>query len=270
MQGGEVAQQLLSAPLGLQFLDLVSDRDPNTLTNDDLSHLLRRAGTQISIYASDYHDRLLMLKSRSEQLREWAEWLPKRAHFWWDDLDRSRQCWWGPRPKPPTRSNLRVDLMPFGPEVPKPKRAFWTSTLNLSAGSPWIDSAVFSASTSSEPHSLWKLTASDSARVFEVHSPAAWAELARTFAGKWAAYRWSGNARRSDADIRLDPDWTMVATAWDGVHVSVAGLLTAEDLPFRVDGDTSELRGWNVESTAWLRWAFVSTEQVDSGPTHKS
>jgi hypothetical protein len=62
---------------------------------------------------------------------------------------------------------------------------------------------------------------------------------------------------------RLDPDWSKVAADWDGVHLSVGGWLTAEDVPYESGGVITELRGWDVESTAWFRWSFDDVEPID-------
>lgn len=39
--------------------------------------------------------------------------------------------------------------------------------------------------------------------------------------------------------------------------------MTAEDVTFDRDGVVTELRGWDVESTVWLRWVFNSVEEID-------
>jgi hypothetical protein len=85
--------------------------------------------------------------------------------------------------------------------------------------------------------------------VFEIHSPADWADLASTYP--------SGHSP-------IDPDWAEVANDWDGVHLSRGGLVTAQDVAYALDNDTTELRGWDMESTAWLRWSFASVERLDS------
>lgn len=67
---------------------------------------------------------------------------------------------------------------------------------------------------------------------------------------------------RSPEFARVDPDWSKVVRDWDGVHLSTGGYLTTEDVSFQREGVKTELRGWNMESTVWLRWAFSSVEAL--------
>lgn len=69
---------------------------------------------------------------------------------------------------------------------------------------------------------------------------------------------------RHQSSERLDPEWSAVAKHWDAVHLSVGGWLTAEDVTYESAGQTTELRGWNLESTVWLRWSFSSAERTES------
>ena len=42
----------------------------------------------------------------------------------------------------------------------------------------------------------------------------------------------------------------------------MAGVMTAEDVAYERDGVVTELRGWDMESTVWLRWIFTSVEEL--------
>src|SRR4029077_4192078 len=101
------------------------------------------------------------------------------------------------------------------------------------------------------------------ARVAEIHSPEAWSALARTYPSAVDGYTFTGLKDPPMSATRLDPDWSKVSRDWYGVRLSVGGWLTGEDVP-RESGDaTTELRGWNMESTAWVRWSFNSVEPLE-------
>jgi hypothetical protein len=247
------AQELLSAPLGLELLHLISRRGAAGLTDDDLDGLLIELNFR---YRGDYEEYVAFLKSNAGALRSLGEWLTERMARWWDDVDRSQQVWVGPSTAPPDEGNLVVDVAPSHPEAPKPKRAFWTST-RTTAVSPWLD---YPENFNSGWKTTWLLVVRQDARVVEIHSPAAWSELARAYPLDEAGYTFTGMKHPPDSSRRLDPDWSKVSLDFDGVHLSVGGWLTAEDLPVESGGATTELRGWNMESTVWLRWAFSSVE----------
>jgi hypothetical protein len=48
-------------------------------------------------------------------------------------------------------------------------------------------------------------------------------------------------------------DWVTVAADFDAVHLSARGLVYTQSVPIETSQGTSALRGWNCESTAWLR-----------------
>jgi hypothetical protein len=251
-------QELLSAPLGLEILYLISQRGAAGVTDEDLDGLLVELNFR---YRSDYAEYVAFLKSNAAALESLGEWLPQRMARWWDDVDRNQQVWVGPSTTPPDEGGLVVDVSPSHPEAPKPKLAFWTST-RTSAVSPWLD---YPENFDPGPKQTWLLVVRPAARVAEIHSPAAWSELARAYPLAQAGYTFTGMKRRPESSRRLDPDWSRVSEDFDGVHLSVGGWLTAEDLPFESGGATTELRGWNMESTVWLRWAFSSVEPLPPG-----
>jgi hypothetical protein len=48
-------------------------------------------------------------------------------------------------------------------------------------------------------------------------------------------------------------DWLAVAEDFDAVHLCARGLVYTQGVPIETNRGTSALRGWNCESTAWLR-----------------
>jgi hypothetical protein len=250
---------VLASPLGLQLLDYLAGADLESLTEVDLSRLLLQAVQEASIYGADYDAHVASLRSRASKVESLAGWLRRRMPQWWHDMDRARQVWVGSTPEPPDELRLMIDLDPIHAEASKPKRAFWTSTADPAVVSPWLEwpERMFSG-----PSHLWRVAVSAAARVAEVHTPAQWSAFARTYAGAHQAFRWSGRPQSTPGSARIDPDWSKVAGDWDGVHLSVGGLLTAQDVPYESNGATTELRGWDMESTVWFRWSFDSVGRL--------
>jgi hypothetical protein len=89
------------------------------------------------------------------------------------------------------------------------------------------------------------------ARVFEVDGPAAWHELC-------VRYPSDAPAEQSPAGEEvLTPHWFDVARAWDGVHLSLLGLLTTPWVAVTSEAGVSRLWSWDVEGTLWMRDEMV-------------
>jgi len=261
----DAADDLLRSPIGLELLELLARRGVGRLQVQDLEALAARVQRGYSRYSGDYDDRLRSLRSKSGSLAQFAEWLVSEMPHWWAALDRRAQIWASPHGGSPDASELQVDLQRFGVEAPKPRRALWTSTFVAEVISPWLEHPERQI----EGHRLWKLNVSLDARVAEIHSPADWWAFAMAYRDSAPGYSSNPQSDRSPAFSRIDPDWAKVAADWDGVHLSIGGYLTAEDVTFQRDGATTELRGWDIESTVWLRWVFRSAAQIspsESGP----
>ena len=253
------AGDLLTAPKGLQLLDLISQREATDFTDSDITKLLPQLDFHVSRYQGDYEPIVEALKSRAPQLGGLADWLAGRMAEWWDDVDRKHQIWVGRSPGAPVEDRLVVDLSPFSSETPKPKRAFWTCTYLPVAISPWLHSPE---NQLSGPPQAWEVTVTEAARVLEIHSRDAWSALARFYPRKEAGFTYTSAPRRPQSAARVDPDWSALSRDWDGIHLSIGGWLTAEDVPYESEGVTTELRGWDMESTVWLRWSFSSVERI--------
>jgi hypothetical protein len=246
----------------LQLLELIQQRPGQKLDDDELRDLVRMLNFHVNRYRSDYDEHVAELRSRSARLEGLARWLPDRMPTWWADLDRAQQVWVGYNAEPPAESRVVTELSRFHDEASKPRRAFWTSTLTPDL-TPWLEWIRPGGEAHRPgPYHLWRITAAASARVFEIHSPAAWSGLARAYPSSEVGYTFGDAKHRPKTTERLDPDWSKVARDWDGVHLSMGGWLTAEDAPYESRGVTTEPRGWSMESTAWLRWSFDSVEAL--------
>ena len=111
------------------------------------------------------------------------------------------------------------------------------------------------------------------ARVFEIDSPDAWANLCRRFPLNVTASRRHDWYRTTSRVGRwVIPDWVEVARNFDAVHLTVAGYLSTAGLAVPVEDDLmTVLAGWDPDQTFWLTeiaqneaahqtWAFDQDE----------
>ena len=180
---------------------------------------------------------------------------------WFTDLDRHRQEWASALVGfPPHESFFHPDLRAYGAGNTKPRLTFWTSTSLTAHSSSWTYYLHSGEDRQEAAYSRWHVEVASSARVYEVHGPQAWQRLCLTYpAPSCLAYP----ICRPDALI--EPDWQAVSQDWDGVHLSVGGLLTTERVRWGIPGRQTHLFGWSVESTAWLRWVFHRVESLPDG-----
>ena len=215
------------------------------MTDEELNALLVRVPLLTSRYMGGYERHVQSLRASAARFAGLAGTLVRRMSGWWSDLDRTEQVWAATTRERPDASRFVPDLSQMHGEASKPRYAFWTSTHVRPHTSPWLE---WPEGQFDGPPALWRMKVTDGARIAEIHSPRDWSDLCLRHP--------AGSA------MRLDPDWHHVARAWDAVHLSTGGWLTAEDLPYQVDGGITELRGWNMESTVWLRWCFTGAEPL--------
>ena len=89
------------------------------------------------------------------------------------------------------------------------------------------------------PLAVWKVEFGQGVRVREINHPANWHELCLEFP-------------RKAPDGRLVPDWLRMADSWDGVHLTLGGMLSCEQARYERDGDWTMLQYWHAEQTHWL------------------
>lgn len=113
------------------------------------------------------------------------------------------------------------------------------------------------------PIGCWRFPVRADARVYEVHTPADWLALCERYPrvgptpAEWS--QWG-----IEAPYALAPDWTTMARDWDGLHVSMAGLLTTAGLPLASGIHASLLERVDSEITSWLRPCFGTPELLAS------
>ena len=75
------------------------------------------------------------------------------------------------------------------------------------------------------------------ARVFEINGPSDWHGLCVRYQA------------RGTEDDRLVPNWGAVSEEWDGVHLSLGGLLTTEQGRYESPAGWTMLESWHAEQT---------------------
>jgi hypothetical protein len=222
-----------------------------------LHHLVTACVVDLSPFRDDYEERVQRLAVRARSLWDAALDLldSPAAESWFSDVHRKQQVWVPPAHvlQPPAESLLRADLSRFGGETPKPRSALWTTT-SLGRTSGWVAYLRIGEDGRPPPYRQWRLEVLNSARVYEVHSAEAWRALCLEYPGE-------------THNGLLLPDWRAVAQDWEGVHLSVGGLLTAERVTTSGFGPRTQLNGWDSESTVWLRWAFAGAERLPDIPS---
>jgi hypothetical protein len=99
----------------------------------------------------------------------------------------------------------------------------------------------------------WPVAPTREPRVFEVHGPDDWGQLARSHPFDVTGSRSPDWRRATGRSGRwVIPHWPSVARDYDAVHVSTWGWLTTAGRPVPVNGAASLLAGWSPDETYWL------------------
>jgi hypothetical protein len=195
------------------------------------------------------------LRRAAPVLRAAAEQLARAdAVAWWDRPLGPVQTWASRDGEPPSPQRLYFDPSEFNSWCTRPRSALYTSS--PVADVPSIEMCLDHYGEP-PPQFLWQLPVDHRARIYEVHRPADWALLCARYPKETTAvygryfHEWGLPAGRI-----VTPDWAAVAGDWDGVRMSMAGVLCAEGVAVDLPGGASRAEGWHYERTAWFRWVF--------------
>ncbi len=248
---------LTTAPAGCAFLRAVELLGLSAAAAADPVRsfdLLGQALTDVSVWRSDHAIAVQQILAVGPRLAPSARAILARpeAAWWFGPLDRQAQL----SAVNPTGTTLPTPpIVPAGPPsaweryAQKPFWGLYTSTEIAGTSSFLTGAAAYAGDLGPfvYPVERYRFTVSAAARVFTVNGPAAWHRLCATYAAP------EPGGLLGDL---LVPDFAAVAREWDAVHLTLGGLLAADQV--RVDGPagSSELQGWNAEQTVWLRWVF--------------
>jgi len=264
------ARELLRSPGGCALLlrAAAADLTPAEIVEPVPGmHLVSGVIGEISPWNGD-HERVVGTVLREGQRhRALAEALVREpgVERWWAPLDRNRQVWIEPEshidlarldPFPtPDRPPTRHEVYAQHPEVSVTTSTEvdgWTSQLaDLVSG--------FGDWHMDYPARRARVRISRDARVFEVVGAEDWHRLVvehgvrsqpdQTVHPDIDDQPWGANDG-------LVPEWRSVAGAWDGVHLTLWGYLTATQVRVMSEAGWSELWSWEGEQTTWLRPVF--------------
>ncbi len=182
--------------------------------------------------------------------------------WWFDDVDLQAQTWlsvhgtpdkfiygtppdtmaWQ-QPGNPPRPWERYAQKPYGNQI--------TSTLY----GPYVTSKLVAYDNRvgdydcTFPLAWWSVRFLEGVRVYEIHGPSDWHDLCVSYPA------------RGREDDRLVPNWGAASEEWDGVHLSLGGLLTAEQNRYESPAGWTMLDAWHAEQTYWLRALKTETKR---------
>jgi|KBSSwiStaDraftv2_1062776.scaffolds.fasta_scaffold381297_2 hypothetical protein len=259
-------EALLAAPAGRAFLLIAarSGLDPAIIAEPQTSmEIAALALDAVSLWRMDRAAMLGELEGADGRaLEDLARVLLAcpGAAWWFAPLERSHQVWLSKDAHPPLAAHL---VSPGAPPssweryAQKPAGGFFTSTLIDGSSSAWtviaLGASDLADAFTSDPIACWRLAARSDARILEIDGPQAWHSLCL----KYAAH---------GEDGRTVPDWSAVARDYDAVHLTLGGLLTAEQVRIVSSVGCSEHWGWDVEQTLWLHWSFTRIERLPDRP----
>lgn len=262
---GEVdrrVSELLSSPLGCAFLVVIDSSNISHSAAAEPSVSIRAAALaakSVNVHRVDHEEILESVFRRARLLQSLARSILETpsSHWWFEPIARDRQAWVsreGKEPSPDAFVTPKSPLNNWERYAQKSGSGLYTSTIfngepsALTAADQGIPDLYFDG-----PHTSWRLNVKTEARVYEITGPLQWHELCERYPGV-------------GEDGRIVPDWSAVADDWDGVHLTLGGLLTSHLVQIDSDEGWSKLWGWDVEQTLWLRWCFDRVERMEERP----
>lgn len=188
--------------------------------------------------------------------------------WWYEPVDLENQIWSSPLMRNFMYNPDRPEPDPFQPETwrrpglpdreddnPLPDTSMQeTSTLRDESTSEWT---AFSNGAGDHhcafPLAAWHVRFEQDVRVYEVNHPADWHALCLEFPHR-------------EPDGRLVPNWPAVSERWDGVHLTLGGMLSCEQVRYESNGEWSMMQFWHTEITCWLNRLALSGERIPDCP----
>ena len=169
--------------------------------------------------------------------------------WWYEPFDPTAQIWVSPQ-WPGHRRLFPDAYARFAPEswrsptrrgsAPSPA-AQVSSTLRGNTTSQITAYALYSADhVAGFPLPAWRLAFRELPRVLEINQPSDWHNLCL-------------QCPDQASDGRLIPNWQTASEEWDGVHITIGGVLSCEQNRFEQNGEFSEMRWIHTEATYWLK-----------------
>ena len=258
---------LLNSVVGCAFVVAFDEAGltPDVLTDPNASLRMAAACVNFVFRYNSNHDLvasgiLTLARGKVDQARNLIE--SPDTQWWFHDVDLDRQTWlsihgtpdefiygtppdtmaWQ-QPGNPPRPWERYAQKPYGNQI--------TSTLY----GPYLTSKLVAYDDRvgdydcKFPLAWWSVRFLESVRVYEIHGPSDWHDLCVSYPA------------RGREDDRLVPNWGAASEEWDGVHLSLGGLLTAEQNRYESPAGWTMLDAWHAEQTYWLRGMSTETKR---------
>jgi aldose 1-epimerase len=270
------ADQLIASPAGCVLL-LIAEK--HNLTPEDLAKPeigLFAIGTalgEIIPWRGDHDLTVAGALRHGPRLRQRALELVNHPDiaWWWAPIDRDNQLWLrfpedeGPWPTPetmvrPTDPRSRFDAYVH---APRPQLVTANASGDLSS-----ELAVFLSHASDRgmeyPIHRRRVTIRPDARVLDIDSAQDWHDLVRRYPanGTHSTHPDDTNTPWGQADGLMVPDWSLVAQDWDGIHITLWGLLTAIQVRVTSDIGWTEPWAWEGAHAILLDWVFDTVEEL--------
>jgi hypothetical protein len=212
------------------------------------------------------------------------------AQWWWEPPDRDHQRWLGtggeqlPRGAAlaeALRAQAAADVheerqatreLPWPPEDGKTYSGTWWSpplpngiftTTGPVGPLPAVEIGCALDSAGEDRFEVWDVQIDPLARIWNITSPDDWRRLAVRYPRDVTAsrrhdwYRWTGRA-----GTWVLPDWPRAARDWDGVHLSIAGYITATGFAIPAGDAATVLAGWAPDQTFWMNDVFTRSDRA--------
>ena len=256
-------EAILNSPIGCEFLSIAAESglslDAITAPRNAL-WLVAFAVEQMTVWDQQHDANVEHALGQGERLSPLAHSVLQHpgSAWWFESLDLDHQVWieHGKEPFCVEPLDGPLDTTTWQrPRTPpdwweryaqKPKGLQNTSTLHGENASLLVgyDHGVGDL-ISYFPIKCWSLAVTPAVRVYEIHGPKDWHDLCVSYPAK------GGQENGQDGEW-LVPDWGAAARDWDGVHRSLGGLLTAEQVRYESPAGWSKLDSWHAEETFWL------------------
>lgn len=295
----EKVEELLASPAGCAFLVVLQESGMGAADAVRPEISLQAAYVAInklSIWRQDFQEIMKYSLLNGRKLKGLAQSILERPEirWWFAPVDREAQMW-------ATRGYDAPMPARFEPPNATPP-TYWEQRTNKSEAGMYTctsfdgKTAFLTAMDMSDVHGpndltmafefpvkQWRLRVRDEARVYEINGARDWHRLCAEYPARsvrddsdpeasdsagWEVYPLSpvdgsgADDIATDVERWLTPNWAAVAEDWDGVHLTLGGLLTAEKVRVASAAGWSMHRFWDMEQTMWLRWAFADVERL--------
>ena len=253
----DLAAQLLRCPVGCAFLlTIARDQVPVEVAVTPRQAFARAVAAlrTLNPWMGDFDRVVAAVLSKGSDLACLArEVTAHPASRWWTDpIDRSRQVLISSNEMDCASSRRLPPESIARWEAYAQRPLPWRITSTLRGEFSCVDTVLGSGDwLDPEEYGRFAAEIEPTARVLEVTSPADWHELCVAFPSV-------NQDRNSPAGAgSLSPDWGRVASHWDGVHLTFAGLLTTPFVRHSSAAGSTMLWSWDAEGTTWLPGDFL-------------